>query len=296
MLSLRAGSSDSEPNLSGTHREQERDTVFQLRGAPPIDRRLPRNGKHCNRPYAGRPNGLRSGSPTSPSPSLIRPAGGFSDAPGAYRVPVPISSTIPRTVIPAPRRRPDAPPNRPLPKYRRASRARNDSNNQPNFAIQAQPAWCRFPFPETRTRRSGKSFPKKVRNFRVNFGKTFPKSSGGVLVSEDGDFTSVVAASLWIGFGNSPAARKSLMRITGAGQRTVKNRLEGKNAPNGANPVELARHSDEVLETFLMLAGREEILTMKRVMDAHAAAGTHGAPISMRSPQGSRFRSGGGSV
>ena len=86
--------------------------------------------------------------------------------------------------------------------------------------------------------------------------------------SEDDDFKSVIAASLQIGFGNSPAAAKSLMRITGASQRTVKNRLEGKNAPSGANPVELARHSDEVLETFLMLAGREEILTMKKVMDA----------------------------
>ena len=112
------------------------------------------------------------------------------------------------------------------------------------------------------------SFPKKGRKFRVNFGKTFPKSSDGVLVSEDDDFKSVIAASLQIGFGNSPAARKSLMRITAAGERTVKNWLEGKNAPNGANLVELVRHSDEVLETFLMLAGREEILTMKKVMDA----------------------------
>ncbi len=58
------------------------------------------------------------------------------------------------------------------------------------------------------------------------------------------------------------------MRITAAGERTVKNWLEGKNAPNGANLVELVRHSDEVLEIFLMLAGREEILTMKKVMDA----------------------------
>ena len=58
------------------------------------------------------------------------------------------------------------------------------------------------------------------------------------------------------------------MRITGAGERTVKNLLEGKNAPNGANLVELVRHSDEVLEGFLLLAGRKEILTLKKLVDA----------------------------
>ena len=112
------------------------------------------------------------------------------------------------------------------------------------------------------------SFRKKGRKFRTESGKTFPNSSGIVVVSEDDNFTSVIAKSLHAGYGNNRAATKSLMRITGAGERTVKNWLEGKNAPNGAHLVELVRHSDEVLEGFLLLAGREEMLTLKKLVDA----------------------------
>lgn len=58
------------------------------------------------------------------------------------------------------------------------------------------------------------------------------------------------------------------MRITGAGERTVKNWLEGKNAPSGENLVALTHHSDEVLEAFLLMAGRDEILAMKKLINA----------------------------
>ena len=109
---------------------------------------------------------------------------------------------------------------------------------------------------------------KKVRKFRTETGKTFPKSSGKIVVSEDDNFRSVIAKSLRIGFGGNHTAAKSLMAITGAGERTVKNWLEGKNAPNGENLVELVRHSDEVLEAFLLMAGRDEILAMEKLMNA----------------------------
>ena len=53
-----------------------------------------------------------------------------------------------------------------------------------------------------------------------------------------------------------------------AGERTVKNWFEGKNGPNGDNLIELIRHSDEVLEAVLLMAGREDILQGKLLVDA----------------------------
>ena len=58
------------------------------------------------------------------------------------------------------------------------------------------------------------------------------------------------------------------MGYTGAGERTVKNWFEGKNGPNGKNLVELVRHSDEVLEAFLLMTGRKDILAGKLLVDA----------------------------
>ena len=60
-------------------------------------------------------------------------------------------------------------------------------------------------------------------------------------------------------FGDSRAVAKSLMRITGAGERTVKNWLEGKNLPSAENLINLASHSDEILYAFLFLADREHV-------------------------------------
>ena len=44
--------------------------------------------------------------------------------------------------------------------------------------------------------------------------------------------------------------------------------FEAKNAPSGESVVTLCRHSDEVLETFLLMAGRENHLKAKRIVDA----------------------------
>jgi hypothetical protein len=112
------------------------------------------------------------------------------------------------------------------------------------------------------------SFRKKVRNFRTKTGRTFPISSGNIEASEYDDFTSLIAETLIDAFGNNRAAAKSIMRITRAGERTVKNWLEGKNAPSSENLVELVHHSDEVLEAFLFIAGRHEILAMKKLMNS----------------------------
>ena len=112
------------------------------------------------------------------------------------------------------------------------------------------------------------SFRKKGRKFRTDSGKTFPKSSGTVATSDGYEYAAIVAETLRGTFGGSRMSVKTVMAYTGAGERTVKNWFEGKNGPSGENLVELVRHSDEVLEALLLMAGREDILAGKLLIDA----------------------------
>ena len=54
----------------------------------------------------------------------------------------------------------------------------------------------------------------------------------------------------------------------GANERAVKNWFDAKNAPSGEFLVALSRHSGEVFETFLLLAGRVEHVKAKKIADA----------------------------
>ncbi len=112
------------------------------------------------------------------------------------------------------------------------------------------------------------SFHKKARKFQPISGKTFPKSSDRVAASDGYEFAAVIAETLRGTFGGTRVSVKTVMAYTGAGERTVKNWFAGKNGPNGKNLVELVRHSDEVLEALLLMAGREDILAGKLLVDA----------------------------
>ena len=112
------------------------------------------------------------------------------------------------------------------------------------------------------------SFRKKSRKVRPVSGKTFPRSSGTVERSDGYDFTAVIAETLRETYGRSGRSIKTVMAYTGAGERAVKNWFGGKNGPNGENLVKLVRHSDEVLEALLLMAGREDILAGKLLVDA----------------------------
>lgn len=107
------------------------------------------------------------------------------------------------------------------------------------------------------------SFRKKVRKFRPVTGRAFPSSSGIIAESENYVFAAVISATLHAAFGGTARSVKTVMAYTGAGERTVKNWFEGKNGPNGENLIELMRHSDEVLEAVLAIAGREDVLAGK---------------------------------
>jgi len=53
-----------------------------------------------------------------------------------------------------------------------------------------------------------------------------------------------------------------------ANERAVRNWFEARNAPNGENLVILMGRSDEVLEVVLQLAGRQELVTARRLSGA----------------------------
>lgn len=87
-------------------------------------------------------------------------------------------------------------------------------------------------------------------------------------------YASAIADALRTELGQSHRATKTLMRWTGASERTAKNWLSGSCGPSGDNLVQLARESDCVLATILGLAGREHhmvganLVTIKASLDA----------------------------
>ncbi|MCB0083442.1 MAG: hypothetical protein KDE47_21015, partial [Caldilineaceae bacterium] len=51
---------------------------------------------------------------------------------------------------------------------------------------------------------------------------------------------------------------------TGANEKTVKNWFSGRYGPSGEHLVALARHSNEVLCTFLLMAGRDDLMAVTK--------------------------------
>lgn len=85
-------------------------------------------------------------------------------------------------------------------------------------------------------------------------GRTLHASSGGG-GGEDA-YAAALAAALRSELGGMRAAAKTLMRWTGAGERTAKAWLAGISGPSGEHLMSLLRHSDAVFATVLWLSGR----------------------------------------
>src|SRR5882672_1627160 len=92
-------------------------------------------------------------------------------------------------------------------------------------------------------------------------GIVFPKGEN------PGPYPAAVAYALRNQLGTTHQAAKTVMRWTGAGERTVKNWFAGASGPSGQHLVALIRHSDEVLEVLLLLAGRQPITVAKKLVD-----------------------------
>lgn len=104
------------------------------------------------------------------------------------------------------------------------------------------------------------SFPKK--------GKFFPPGSrdaGEGSADGDGNFAAEIAAALHRSLGSTRSGVKTAAVWTGANEKTVKNWFSGRYGPSGEHLVALARHSDEVLAAFLIMAGRDVLMAVTRL-------------------------------
>jgi hypothetical protein len=81
------------------------------------------------------------------------------------------------------------------------------------------------------------------------------------------EFVAGIAGALRRELGSTQSAVKTAAAWTGANERTVKNWLSGRGAPCGFHLVSLARNSDEVLQVFLVLARRRDLVAAKKLMD-----------------------------
>jgi len=89
-------------------------------------------------------------------------------------------------------------------------------------------------------------------------GQGFPKRAG----KDTGGpgYSGAISAALRGELGDSHQAIKTVMRWSGASERTAKNWLAGTRGPTGEHLLSLIRHSNAVLEVAMRLSGRESSL------------------------------------
>jgi hypothetical protein len=107
---------------------------------------------------------------------------------------------------------------------------------------------------------------KKDRNIQYKSGKEFPDEDMKTPLGSS-RFATIIADALQREFGGTNAAVKIVVGFTHANERAVKNWFSAKNGPGGPHLVALMRHSEEVLDTLLILAGRQHLLTLKKISD-----------------------------
>ena len=92
---------------------------------------------------------------------------------------------------------------------------------------------------------------------RIKMGTSMPKM--GTTVHLDADqaaYRKAIADTLRRELGHTHQAIKTVMRWTGASERTAKYWLSGERGPSGEHLIRLAQHSDAVLITILTMAER----------------------------------------
>ena len=84
------------------------------------------------------------------------------------------------------------------------------------------------------------------------------------------DFGRLIAAALRTELGSNHQTIKTVMRWTGASERTVKHWFAGTHGPRGEHLVALTRHSDEVLRVFLLMADRSPVMLTAKLVELRA--------------------------
>src|SRR5258708_14119476 len=98
----------------------------------------------------------------------------------------------------------------------------------------------------------------------------FPKT-GNVFPAEgenyfwEGDYASAIATALQEELGDTHRAVKTVMRWTGASERTAKNWFAGTRGPSGEHLVLLLRHSDAVLHVLLRMSARTSLFAAENL-------------------------------
>ena len=77
-------------------------------------------------------------------------------------------------------------------------------------------------------------------------------------------FAHEISRALRKEFGSSHEAVRFISQITSANERAVRNWLQERNGPSGESLVMLCRHSDEVMDTFLLFARRDNVYGMRK--------------------------------
>lgn len=106
---------------------------------------------------------------------------------------------------------------------------------------------------------------QKDRKLRSDSGRSLLQPT---LFDPEPSFADAIGDALRREFGGTPGAVKSVVRLTRANERAVRNWFEAKNAPSGENLVILMRHSDEVLEAVLRLAARQDLVAARKLSAA----------------------------
>ena len=92
---------------------------------------------------------------------------------------------------------------------------------------------------------------------RIKMGTSVPKMGTTVhLAADQAAYRKAIADTLRCELGPTHQAIKTVMRWTGASERTAKYWLSGERGPSGEHLIRLAQHSDAVLITILTMAER----------------------------------------
>jgi hypothetical protein len=108
---------------------------------------------------------------------------------------------------------------------------------------------------------------KKDRKDQSEVGVNVRADDRGLRMGAAG-FAAAIADALHREFDGNRSAIKTIVGLTAANERAVKNWYQGRNGPSGEFLILLCRHSDHVLEAVLLLAGRQELISAKKLLDA----------------------------
>jgi hypothetical protein len=137
-----------------------------------------------------------------------------------------------------------------------------------------RPTWFSTILLPTIVAERGEAMRTKKGTFVHRTGTSVPKKGTFVHGPRRGDGSEVsysiaIATALRSDLGMTHQAVKSVMRWTGASERSVKYWFAGARGPSGQHLIALAARSDVILDVFLQRAGRPPYVAAQRLIEAY---------------------------